>query len=308
MTGKEYLEIKKNTTGIYWFRNTENNKYYVGQALDIRKRFNKHMSRMRRKFNYPLYNALNKYGLDKFEYSIELILDTENKSNEDIQKELNELEIKYIKKYNSFENGYNLTIGGESISGYHQTEETKQRLSNATKEIQNDGRNKVYVYNILTKEYSEWNTLKEFLNKYDLKTKYIASKKLVVVDNQWIAARTKDELEEKIKNVPNENSQARNSGRIVYKNDLSNSELNQDIQNLSIKDFCNKYNVTKGTYYNYLKKLGISNKTVLGKDPRTKCNKENFLKDYPNLSRKEFCDKYQISDRTYYDMKKRYLI
>ena len=110
---------------------------------------------MRRKFNYPLYNALNKYGLDKFEYSIELILDTENKSNEDIQKELNELEIKYIKKYNSFENGYNLTIGGESISGYHQTEETKQRLSNATKEIQNDGRNKVYVYNILTKEYSE---------------------------------------------------------------------------------------------------------------------------------------------------------
>lgn len=307
MTGKECLEIKNNITGIYWFRNTENNKYYVGQALNIRKRFNKHMSRMRRKFNYPLYNALNKYGLDKFEYSIELILDTENKSNEDIQKELNELEIKYIKKYNSFENGYNLTIGGESISGYHQTEETKQRLSNATKEIQNDGRNKVYVYNILTKEYSEWNTLKEFLNKYDLKTRYVASKKLVIVDNQWIAARTKEELEEKIKNVPDENSQARNSGRMVYKNNIESLELQKDLDELSIKEFCNKYNVTKGTYYNYRRSLNLSSKMSQGIDIRQKCSTEDFARDYNILSKEEIMNKYNISERTYYTMRKKVL-
>ena len=87
------------------------------------------MSNMRKKINYPLYKALNKYGLEKFEYHIEFILNPEGKTR--------------------------LTIGGESISGYHQTEETKQRLSEVTKEIQNDGRNKVYIYNILTKEYSE---------------------------------------------------------------------------------------------------------------------------------------------------------
>lgn len=110
---------------------------------------------MRKKINYPLYKALNKYGLEKFEYHIEFILNPEGKTRKEIEDELNNLEIKYIAKYDSFNNGYNLTIGGESISGYHQTEETKQRLSEVTKEIQNDGRNKVYIYNILTKEYSE---------------------------------------------------------------------------------------------------------------------------------------------------------
>lgn len=110
---------------------------------------------MRRKINYPLYNALNKYGLENFEYHIEFILNVEGKTQKEIEKELNELEVKYIAKYDSYNNGYNLTIGGESISGYHQTEETKQHLSEMTKEIQNDGRNKIYVYNILKNEYSE---------------------------------------------------------------------------------------------------------------------------------------------------------
>ena len=307
MTGKENLEIEKGIIGIYWFRNTENNKYYVGQALNIRARFNRHMSNMRKKINYPLYKALNKYGLEKFEYHIEFILNPEGKTRKEIEDELNNLEIKYIAKYDSFNNGYNLTIGGESISGYHQTEETKQRLSEVTKEIQNDGRNKVYIYNILTKEYSEWSTLREFFNKYNLTSRNITSKKLIIVDNQWIGARTKEELEEKIKNIPDENSQARHGGRIVSKNDLSNPKLIEDIQNLSIKEFCDSYSVTKCTYYNYLKKLGISNKTSLGKDPRVKCSKEDFLKDYPNLKRKEFCEKYQISEHAYYDMKKRYL-
>lgn len=47
MTGKEFLEIASNTAGIYLFKNKINNKCYVGQSLDIRRRFNKHMLRMR---------------------------------------------------------------------------------------------------------------------------------------------------------------------------------------------------------------------------------------------------------------------
>ena len=47
MTGKEYLNISSNTAGIYIFKNIVNNKYYVGQSLDIRRRFNKHMLRAR---------------------------------------------------------------------------------------------------------------------------------------------------------------------------------------------------------------------------------------------------------------------
>lgn len=47
MTGKEYLEIKSNTKGIYLFKNLENGKCYIGQSLNIRRRFTKHMARMK---------------------------------------------------------------------------------------------------------------------------------------------------------------------------------------------------------------------------------------------------------------------
>lgn len=47
MTGQEFLDIPSNTIGIYLFTNKINNKSYVGQSLDIRRRFNKHMLRMR---------------------------------------------------------------------------------------------------------------------------------------------------------------------------------------------------------------------------------------------------------------------
>jgi hypothetical protein len=73
----------------------------------------------------------------------------------ELTKLLNELEIKYIKQYDSFNNGYNLTLGGDSISGYKFSEESKKNRSEITKEIMNDGRFTVYVYNIKTNEYSE---------------------------------------------------------------------------------------------------------------------------------------------------------
>ena len=49
MTGQEYLNIKTDTIGIYLFTNKINHKRYVGQSLNVRRRFNKHMLRMRNK-------------------------------------------------------------------------------------------------------------------------------------------------------------------------------------------------------------------------------------------------------------------
>ena len=255
MTGKEYLNINSNTAGIYIFKNIINNKYYIGQSLDIRKRFNKHMLRTRGNWNYPLYNALNKYGLENFEYSIIEIVDSINKSKEDVTKLLNELEIKYIQQYNSFNNGYNLTMGGDSISGYKFSEESKKNRSKITKEIMNDGRFTIYVYNIKTKEYSEWSSLKEFFRNSGIKSKHITSNDLVVVNEQWIASRTIENLQEKINKLEEVDLISR--GHYVYKNDLTNKELIKDLNNLNWKDFCIKYSVSKGTYYNYRKKFNL---------------------------------------------------
>lgn len=97
-----------------------------------------------------------------------------------IKEKLNELEIFYIKKYDSFNNGYNLTIGGDSISGYKFSEDKREKASEISFKIQNDGRNKVFVYNVQTKEYSEFPTLKSFLINIGSKSRHAATNTIVI--------------------------------------------------------------------------------------------------------------------------------
>lgn len=94
-----------------------NGKVYIGQTIqtfDERKR-----SHIKEAFNdqcpgynYHFHRALRKYGLDNFTWEI---IDTiEMKNPEDLAICLDDLEIKYIKQYNSYHNGYNSTEGGNS--------------------------------------------------------------------------------------------------------------------------------------------------------------------------------------------------
>jgi len=96
--------------GIYKIINTINNKIYIGQSVDIKRRWNDHKSELRRNAHYNTYlqQSWNKYGEGNFIF--EVIEFNENFTTED----LNELEIYYIDKLKTFDNnfGYNLTIGG----------------------------------------------------------------------------------------------------------------------------------------------------------------------------------------------------
>ena len=54
-----------NNAGIYIFRNILNNKYYVGQAIRIRKRLISHIGNYNKaRYDNPLYRAFSKYGLE----------------------------------------------------------------------------------------------------------------------------------------------------------------------------------------------------------------------------------------------------
>lgn len=89
--------------GIYKIQNLINGKIYIGQSVHIQARFNQHKNEAKNGNTRPLYNAIRKYGIENF--SFEII--------EECSKEmLNEREIYWIKKYDSFHNGYNLTPGG----------------------------------------------------------------------------------------------------------------------------------------------------------------------------------------------------
>ena len=96
---------------IYKITNLVNNKIYIGQTINsIDKRFKKHLSQINcTNICSALYSAFAKYGKENF--IIELIV-----SGEYSKDELNELEIFYIKKFDSLSpNGYNLQSGGNSF-------------------------------------------------------------------------------------------------------------------------------------------------------------------------------------------------
>lgn len=87
---------------IYKITNKVNGKSYIGQTrytVEFRWRQHQH-----KKDNCYFHNAIHKYGVENF------IVETIEECD---VEDLNSREIFYIAKYDTFNNGYNLTIGGD---------------------------------------------------------------------------------------------------------------------------------------------------------------------------------------------------
>lgn len=105
--------MRERICGIYKITNKINGKIYIGQSIDIYKRWEEHKNCYLRKSNY-LYLAFRKYGIENFSFEIE---------EKCSLKELDDREIYYISLYHTFigdeqRNGYNMSIGGEGNNGY----------------------------------------------------------------------------------------------------------------------------------------------------------------------------------------------
>lgn len=93
--------------GIYKITNSINGKIYIGQSINIERRFSEHC----RKNETLIDKEIQKIGKDFFTFEV-------------IEKcslsELDNREIYWIKYYNSlFPSGYNCTEGGNSSNGYY---------------------------------------------------------------------------------------------------------------------------------------------------------------------------------------------
>lgn len=92
--------------GIYSITNNINGKMYIGQSIHILSRWKQHiyiaLNNLEEKTK--LYNAIRKYGINNFTFTI---------IKECLIKQLDELEKYYISYYNTYENGYNMTCGGQ---------------------------------------------------------------------------------------------------------------------------------------------------------------------------------------------------
>lgn len=103
--------------GIYIIKNDINNKVYIGQSINIKKRIQEHFWKSTCKkdvsFNSALHSAIRKYGKEHFYYEI---------LEECSPDELDAKERNYIEQYNSVSpNGYNILSGGQQ----YRTEQTK---------------------------------------------------------------------------------------------------------------------------------------------------------------------------------------
>lgn len=92
---------------IYCITNLINQKKYVGKTTySVTKRFQEHCrdSRKERCEKRPLYDAMNKYGIENF--VVKELIECPN-------EELSSYEIMYIDKLGTYHNGYNATKGGD---------------------------------------------------------------------------------------------------------------------------------------------------------------------------------------------------
>lgn len=97
--------------GIYKITNKLNNKIYIGQSINIYNRWRNHYYsgiKLNPNDDTLIHRAMNKYGIENFDFEI---------IEEISVNYLNEREKYWIQYYDSYNNGYNMTIGGSNLIG-----------------------------------------------------------------------------------------------------------------------------------------------------------------------------------------------
>lgn len=93
---------------IYSIINKVNGKRYIGKTINLDHRIYCHFNDLRKNehHSHKLQRAFNKYGEENFIVEVK-------EYNVPLETDLYQLEIDTIKKYDSYYNGYNETLGGE---------------------------------------------------------------------------------------------------------------------------------------------------------------------------------------------------
>lgn len=123
--------------GIYKIENIENNKVYIGESIDIERRWQEHIDSLNNNshHSWKLQADWNKYGKDSFTFEI----------IEQLHEEANNFKSKYyliyredcfIKQYDSLDNGYNC-------------ENTLLKIANGDKQITKKHEKDIHILKVL---------------------------------------------------------------------------------------------------------------------------------------------------------------
>ena len=110
---------------LYAITNILNGKKYIGQTIDVTRRWITHTT-LSKPIMY-IDRAIKKYGKENFIFEIVETVSA--------QEEANALEAKLINDFNSIdkEYGYNVKPGGKVATGWHHDEITKKKISDSEK-------------------------------------------------------------------------------------------------------------------------------------------------------------------------------
>lgn len=110
---------------VYMHQNKENGKRYFGiTSRDVNDRWHNGLGYSD---GLPIGRAIKKYGWDNFDH----VIVAEGLSEE----EAKQMEIELIAKYKTQNDrfGYNICAGGDGVKGWHPSEETRRKISEAQK-------------------------------------------------------------------------------------------------------------------------------------------------------------------------------
>ena len=139
-------------SGIYKITAKHNGKVYIGQSIDIYNRWRGHWKQVQQGDSDYIHNAMRKYGKEGFSYEI---------IEQCPQEIINEREKYWINYYDSYNNGYNLTTGGEGVKNKIFSEEEKTHLRNLA--IKNNRNKPIIQFDLNGNKIAEWIGGKRYL-------------------------------------------------------------------------------------------------------------------------------------------------
>lgn len=296
--------------GIYFFKNTVNNKYYIGQAINIKRRICSHISNYRaNRYDTPLYRAFNKYGIEHFELGI---LKRFDKNIFNLKSILDFWERYYIILYNAYgSTGYNQTFGGDAgILGFKMSKKQRENISKNSKLVANDGRNIIYCYNIETKETIQCPSLVSLSSYLGIKLS-TSSIYNTLINDKYIIARTIKKLKEKILKYEKLKTSQIKDGRTSdgkFAKKITEEALKDIILGMSQKEWVLKYNLCKASYSQYKRKLIKRGDLVYTRVYSKKVEKDIFIEYMNSHTAKEASEHFNVNISRIYKYKKLYNI
>lgn len=251
------------------------------------------------RYDNPLYRAFNKYGLDNFDYDLLEIIE-EELDNKALKNLLDKLERDYITKYDSYNNGYNQTLGGDAgILGYKFTEEQLKAHVERGKRISEDGRYKVIVYDKQENIYHEFINLTEAAEKLNLNRGGLRAAKSNhrLYQGRYFSEISKELIQQYLKekektNKYNSKSKVNTDYLIEYYNYL------KQFDSISIEEVCKDLNLGKDAIKKRNKKLKALGYTDLPFDTHKKIKHIKLIDTINNsisfYSVEELSEKFKI--------------